>query len=414
MDPMSLIGDLAIALGCGAVIGFERGWSLRDQADGTRPAGLRTFSLIGLVGGMAGLAGPGWPVAAAVIAIAGLLGLGYWRASLTDRDVSLTSVIAGVLAVLLGAAATLGHGLPAAMTAVVATIILSAKPVTHRLLKKVEPQEMSAALRLLLISVVVLPVLPDQGYGPYQALNPFKLWLMVVAISGLSFLGYVAVRLGDARRGVLFAGIFGGLVSSTATTLALARMARQQPLVAPAAAAGALAAWIVMCARVVLVVYVLSPALALALALPMAAMAGTGMLLTLWFLRLGGNGAADAPPAPGNPFELASALRFAALLAGIMLVSRWVESRYGAAGLDILAVISGIADVDAITLSIASGQTGQGIGPAAAAEVITLAAVTNTMVKAGLGAYAGGRTLATRLVPAAVLMSAAALGALFL
>ncbi|PWR23480.1 MgtC/SapB family protein [Zavarzinia compransoris] len=414
MDPMALIGDLAIALGCGAVIGFERGWTLRAQADGTRPAGIRTFSLIGLVGGIAGLAGPGWPLAAAVLAVAGLLGLGYWRASATDADVSLTSVVAGVLAVLLGGAATLGHGLPAAMAAVVATVILSAKPLTHRLLEKVEPREMSAVLRLLLISVVVLPVLPDQGYGPYQALNPFKLWLMVVAISGLSFLGYVAIRLGDARRGVLFAGVFGGLVSSTATTLALARMARQQPAVGPAAAAGTLAAWIVMCCRVILIVYVLDPVLGLALALPMAAMAGAGLLLTLWFLRLGGSGSADAPQAPANPFELASALRFALLLAGIMLVSRWVESRFGTSGLDVLAVISGIADVDAITLSIAGGTTGQGIGPAAATEVIVLAAVTNTIVKAGLGAYAGGRILATRLVPAAVLMTAAAGGALFL
>ncbi|MDD3444636.1 MAG: MgtC/SapB family protein, partial [Zavarzinia sp.] len=226
MDPLSLIGDLAISLGCGAVIGFERGWSRRDEAEGRRPAGIRTFSLMGLIGGIAGLAGPSWPLAAAVLAVAALLGLGYWREASTDADLSLTTVIAGVLAVLLGGACTLGHPLPAAMTAVVATIILSAKPFTHGLLKKIDAAEMQAALRLLLISVVVLPVLPNKGYGPFGALNPFEMWLMVVAIAGLSFVGYVAIRLGGARRGVLFAGIFGGLVSSTATSLALSRMAR--------------------------------------------------------------------------------------------------------------------------------------------------------------------------------------------
>lgn len=408
MDPLSLIGDLAISLGCGAVIGFERGWSRRDEAEGRRPAGIRTFSLMGLIGGIAGLAGPSWPLAAAVLAVAALLGLGYWREASTDADLSLTTVIAGVLAVLLGGACTLGHPLPAAMTAVVATIILSAKPFTHGLLKKIDAAEMQAALRLLLISVVVLPVLPNKGYGPFGALNPFEMWLMVVAIAGLSFVGYVAIRLGGARRGVLFAGIFGGLVSSTATSLALSRMARNNAAIAPAAAAGVVAAWVVMCARVALVVHVLDTDLGFALLPAIGAMAGVGVLLTLWFLRLRQQGDADAAGIPQNPFEIGNALRFALLLGVIMLASRWVETRFGATGLEVLAVISGMADVDAITLSVASGSTGAGIGVDAAARVIVLAAVTNNLVKGGLGAFAGGRAMATRLVPAALLMAGAA------
>ncbi|MCF4164080.1 MgtC/SapB family protein [Zavarzinia compransoris] len=408
MDPLSSVGDLAIAFGCGAVIGFERGWKRRDDAEGSRVAGIRTFSLIGLIGGVAGLAGPGWPLAAAVVAVAGLLGLGYWREASADGDLSLTTVIAGVLAVLLGGAATLGHPLPAAMAAVVATVLLSAKPFTHSLLRRIDAQEMLAALRLLLISVVVLPVLPNQGYGPYGALNPFEMWLMVVAIAGLSFVGYVAVRLGGARRGVLFAGVFGGLVSSTATTLALARMAKAAAEIAPAAAAGAVAAWVVMCARVVLIVHVLDPALGIALLPAIGAMAGVGVLLVLWFLRLRHEGDDHRAHPAQNPFEIGNALRFAVLLGVIMLLSRWVEDRFGTSGLEVLAVISGVADVDAITLSIASGDTGAGIGLGAAARVIVIAAVTNNLVKAGLGAYAGGRALATRLVPAALLMTGAA------
>ncbi|MCW0182053.1 MAG: DUF4010 domain-containing protein [Zavarzinia sp.] len=411
MEPLSVIGDLAIALGCGAVIGFERGWYQRDQAEGTRPAGIRTFSLIGLIGGIAGLAGGSagspWPLAAAVLAVVLLLGLGYWRAATHDNDLSLTTVIAGVLTVLLGGVATMGHALPAAMAAVVATVILSAKPLTHGLLRRVEAVEMAAVLRLLLISVVVLPVLPNEGYGPYQALNPFELWLMVVAISGLSFLGYVAIRLGKSGRGVLFAGIFGGIVSSTATTLALSRMARQQAALGPAAAAGTVAAWVIMCARVILVTYVLAPAIAMALIPAVAAMAGIGLALTFWFLRLRGGAEAVPPQAPGNPFEIVSALRFAALLAAIMLGSHWVQAQFGNAGLELLAVLSGLADVDAITLSIAGGKVGAGIGPAEAAKVILIAAITNTLVKAGLGTYAGGRAVATRLIPTALAMSAA-------
>ncbi|PWR17881.1 MgtC/SapB family protein [Zavarzinia aquatilis] len=411
MEPLPVIGDLAISLGCGAVIGFERGWYQRDQAEGTRPAGIRTFSLIGLIGGIAGLAGGSagspWPLAAAVIAVVVLLGLGYWRAATHDNDLSLTTVIAGVLTVLLGGIASMGHALPAAMAAVVATAILSAKPVTHRLLRRVEAVEVAAALRLLLISVVILPVLPNEGYGPYQALNPFELWLMVVAIAGLSFLGYVAIRLGDSGRGVLFAGVFGGLVSSTATTLALSRMAGRQATLGPAAAAGAVAAWVIMCGRIALVAYVLAPAIGLAVLPSMAAMALVGIALTFWFLRLRGGAEAVPPQPPGNPFELISALRFAALLAAIMLGSHWVQAQFGNAGLELLAVISGLADVDAITLSVAGGKVGAGVGADEAAKVILIAAVTNTLVKAGLGTYAGGRAVATRLIPTAVVMSAA-------
>lgn len=411
MEPLGIVGDLAVALGCGAVIGFERGWYQRDQAEGTRPAGIRTFSLIGLIGGIAGLAGTlmssPLPLAVAVIAVALLLGLGYWRAAASETDLSLTTVIAGVLTVLLGGVAAMGHGLAAAMAAVIATVILSAKPVTHSLLRRVEAAEMAAVLRLLLISVVILPVLPNKGYGPYEALNPFELWLMVVAISGLSFLGYVAIRLGGGGRGMLFAGVFGGLVSSTATTLALSRMAGRQASLGPAAASGTIAAWLVMCGRILVVTYVLAPAIAMAVLPAVAAMLVTGLALMLWFLRLGGGETATPSQPPGNPFEIGSALRFTVLLAAIMAGSHWVQAEFGNAGLELLALLSGLADVDAITLSVAGGKVGTGIGPTEAAKVIVIAAMTNTVIKAGLGTYAGRRAVATRLIPAAAAMTAA-------
>ncbi|MFA5122662.1 MgtC/SapB family protein [Zavarzinia sp.] len=417
MDPNAVIGDLAIALGCGAVIGFERGWKQRSQAEGSRPAGIRTFSLIGLVGGMAGLGdtatGSPWPVAAAVLAVALLIGLGYWREAEAQGDLSLTTPIAGVLTVLLGAAATSGFALPAAMTAVVATVILSVKPFTHSLLTRIDATEMAAALRLLLISVVVLPVLPNQGYGPYHALNPFEIWLMVVAIAGLSFVGYLAMRLGNARRGILFAGIFGGLVSSTATTVAMARMTGREAGFAPLAAAGAVIAWVVMAARVLLVSYTLDAELGLRLAPAMGAMAVIGVVLALWFMR-GAGTTAMTPEGLGNPFEIGSALRFALFLAGIMLASQWVQTEYGVEGLRGLAIISGLADVDAITLSTARSASGGTLDMLEAARVIVLAAVTNNLVKAGIGAFAGGRGVATRLIPTAVAMTAAAAAAVFL
>ncbi|RJF86694.1 MgtC/SapB family protein [Oleomonas cavernae] len=415
MDPVAELVPLAIALGCGAIIGLERGWSDRAKAPGTRVAGIRTFSLLGLLGGAAGLlsttAAP-WPLAAAILAAGLLIGLGYWRGAAVGSGMGLTTEVASVLTVLLGGTATMGHPLPAAMASVVTALILSVKPFTHRLLERIEEAEIQATLRLLLISVVILPVLPDQGYGPYQALNPFKLWLMVVALSGLSFLGYVAMRLGDARQGILFTGVFGGIVSSTATTLALSRIAARQPGFASIIAAGALTAWLVMCARIGLITYLLDPGLAIALALPLGAMALVGLALMLWFVRR--RPAGDMERADlGNPFEFWSAVRFAGLLAAIMLASRWVEDRYGATGLDVLGIISGLADVDAITLSIASGAQGRGISEGEAAQVILLAAVTNNLVKAGLGTFAGGRAIATRLIPAAIAMTIAALGVAF-
>lgn len=416
IEPVTELAPLAIALGCGAIIGLERGWTDRLKEEHIQSAGLRTFTLLGLVGGVAGLlctatATP-WPLVIALVAAGSMIAMGYWRGTGLGAGIGLTTEIAGVLTILLGGLATLGHPLPAAMAAVVTAIVLSAKPFTHRLIERIEAAEMQAVLRLLLISVVVLPVLPDEGYGPYQALNPFKLWLMVVAISGLSFLGYVAMRLGDARQGIIFTGIFGGIVSSTATTLALARIAGRQGDYASVVSAGALVAWLVMCARIGLITYVLDPPLTMALLPALVAMAVVGIALTLWFLRR--RPAGDMERAQlGNPFEFWGAVRFAALLAAIMIASRWVEDRYGAAGLDILGVISGVADVDAITLSMASGAQGRSVADADAAWVILLAAMTNNLVKAGLGTMAGGRAVATRLIPAAVGMSAAAVAATF-
>lgn len=220
---------LGLALAIGLLLGLERGWHGRTAAEGDRIAGIRTFALTGLLGGVsAWLATVTTPVfsALAMLALGGLLAVSYWVRLRSDDDLGLTTEIALLLTFALGVAAVTGPMAPTAAVAVVAALLLSMKPTLHRWVRQIERFELEALFKLALISVVVLPLLPNQGYGPGQVLNPYLLWWAVVFVAGLSFVGYIAIRVLGARLGILATGLFGGIASSTATTLALSRLVR--------------------------------------------------------------------------------------------------------------------------------------------------------------------------------------------
>lgn len=398
MDPLA---GLATALAIGLIIGLERGWHDRELAEGHRVAGLRTFALIGLAGGFAGLL-DGWIVAAGVLGLAVLLAVAQRR----DRDLGITTEVAALLAFLLGAATLLGHPLHAVSAAVITALLLGLKPTLHAWLRRIEERELMAGLQLLLISCVVLPLLPDRGYGPDAALNPFRLWLMVVLIAGFSFLGYVAIRLAGARRGVLLTGLFAGVVSSTAATVSLSRHAHKEPALHPALAAGIALAAVMMLLRIAVMVGVVQPALLAVLAPPLGAAALAGLAGAWWLSR--GQAGTEAPmERPRNPLELASALQFAVLLAVVQLVAGWLRRQFGDAGLLALATLSGIADVDALTLSVAS-MVDRGLGLGAAAAAIGLAVLSNTIAKAVIAAWLGGGAMARPVALTYAVMVAAA------
>ncbi|MBM5810742.1 MAG: MgtC/SapB family protein [Gammaproteobacteria bacterium] len=395
---------LGMALALGLLIGLERGWHERDLGEGQRVAGIRTFALIGLLGGAVALLTPHFGIglpAVAFVTLAGVLLVAYVLRQQRIHDAGVTSIIAALLTFTFGVMAVLGHELLAATGAVVTVILLGSKPLLHDWVARLRAEELYATFRLLLISVVVLPLLPDRGFGPWQALNPYRIWWMVVLISGISFAGYVALRIAGERRGVLATGLFAGLASSTAVTVSLARRSRDA-VPADLLAAGIIIACATMFLRILVVASIVRWPLAAALAGPLLLMGGVSFLAAWFYWRRGGSGGGDGMNVR-NPFELRPALIFAGLLALVMLLSAALVDRFGAASVHGLAAAAGLADVDAITLSLA-GMAGRELALSTAAAAILLAAVVNSLVKSALALGIGGRALGLR-VGAALLIA---------
>ena len=405
MEPLLHLG---LALAAGLLIGLERGWHERGAAEGMRIAGVRTFALIGLLGGLWTLLADRFGVLLlgfVFAAFAALVIVADVRSSAVDRDYGTTTAVAALVTFALGALAVADHQDVAAAGAVVTATLLSLKPLLHGWISQLQAKELFGTLKLLLISVVVLPVLPNHGYGPWRALNPYELWWFVVLIAAISFAGYFAIKLAGARAGIMLTALFGGMASSTATTLNLARLGQRINLYNVLTAA-VLATAGTMFPRILLEVAVVNHRLLPTVAAPLIAMTVLAYALALWLWR--------RPAMPGeagalnvtNPFELLPALKFGALLAVIMVLAEAARIRFGDAGVYLLAGVSGLADVDAITLSLARLAGGQ-LSTHVAGQGIVLAATVNTLVKGVLVTAIAGRSLAVRTVPtlAAVMLA---------
>lgn len=373
---------IAAALAIGFLLGLERGWRRRDDPEGSRMAGLRTFALFGLVGGVLGLFGREgfeWVLALGVLACGGLLAVGFLRDERHHDDASITTVAAAFLTVLLGALAVWGYPALAFSAAVVAALLLNLKPTLHGFLQRLSAEEVRATIRFLLISAVVLPLLPNQGYGPYQAVNPYVIWWMVVLISGLSFAGYIAVRLFGEKRGLYMTAAFGALVSSTAITIAFSREAKLRSGSAEVLSSAILLASTIMILRVIVVAVVISPSLFQHLTIVLLPMTVVGFVAVLVNNR-GVRGPRSPDHKLENPFDLSVALVFAAALALVLLGSHYLEAEFGSKGLLALAWTTGLMDVDAMTIS-ASQMVKQGLGAEVAVTAILCAAIANSITK---------------------------------
>ena len=395
--------ELVSALVLGSVIGLERGWRERERAEGSRVAGLRTFALLGLFGGVLGvLTQDMGPVPAAL----GLGGLSLIAAAAYRENVrvhgslSATTAVTMLLTGALGLMAGAGQPALAIGTAVIAAVLLDLKPTLHRWLRLVEQRELSAALQMMVLTAVILPMLPNRGYGPYQALNPYHLWWSVVLIAGLSLCGHLAIR----RTGLL-----GGLASSTAATLALARRAPGNDGVLTAASAGIFAASAMMFVRMTALVVVLRPALLASMGAAMVV--GAVVLLAASLLRLR---SASLPDAAGpaadttDPFDLSSALGFGLLLGVLALLTRSAQQWLGDAGLYAMALLSGLLDVDAILLTVMH-MNGRAVLDNPQATIAAGLAVASNMVMKALFCWFGGSPALGRRVSTgfAVAMTAA-------
>jgi uncharacterized membrane protein (DUF4010 family) len=411
---LTLFWRVLVAMGVGLLFGLERGWHQRGLAEGQRAAGIRTFTLVGMAGGLAAAleAHAGLTLLAIALVLLSVLVLFLvyenWRAGFRG----VTTEVALLLAFLLGATAGFGELALAGSLGVLAVLVLGYKQPLHSLLDKLRQDELLAVLKLLVLSLVLLPVLPDQGYGPYDAINPYQLWWLVVLVAGISSAGYFAMRLFGADKGMLATALFGGIVSSTAVTVALARRAKTNPEIAAPAAGAALLASAVIGPRLALLIYVVAEPLLARLAWPLLGLL-IGSLAASFLLWRGRTAKAEDLPL-GNPFELGPALKFGLLLAIVMVAAEALPRWLGEGGVVAVGALAGMADVDAITLSLAGKVDEGGLGAGIATWGVLAAIGANTLVKSGLGWALGGTPFGWRMVVGNILTLSLAIGAIFL
>ena len=402
-DALTLLERLAVALAAGLLIGLERGWHDRDLPEGGRVAGFRTFAVVGLVGGMSALLAlrfDGWLLVAGFLAVGLVTAAGHWRARTQADDIGITSMVALLATFAFGAMAGLGELAAAGAGAVIVAVLLGIKPELHHLVARIERPELLATLRLLVISVVLLPILPNQGFGPWDAFNPYRLWWMVVLIAGISYIGYFAIKLLGERRGILATALLGGLTSSTVVAVNFARLAHKRKTREGLLAGGIVIASATMFPRLLVILAIVAPALAGALLWPLLAAAlvayGGGALL-VWRAGRGNRHPDEEGLAPGNPLDLKSALLFGLLLATIFIVARGAQAWLGDPGLYLVAGLSGLGDVDAIALSLGSMTREGALGTGFAGGAVLLAVASNAVVKAGLAGALGRPMLGLRV-----------------
>lgn len=390
-----LLLPFGVALGLGLLVGFQR-----ERTKGEL-AGVRTFPLISLSGALCAhisqQLASGWLVAAGLLGLTALVVTGdqaRWRRG--DAGTGITTEVAALVMFLVGGLAVLEFLPLAVVLGGVVAVLLHFKRPMHGLTRRLSDDEVRAVMRIVLIGLVILPALPDRTYGPYDVLNPFRIWLMVVLIVGISVASYVLYRLVDARTGTLLGGVLGGLISSTATTASYARRAGETPSFGGAAAAVAMVASTVVFARIFVEVSAVAPALVAKIAAPLVAMAAVNVGLCavgLTRIRDGSGGGADQE----DPSELKAALVFGALYGAILFAVAAAQEHFGDAGLYAVATVSGLTDVDAITLSVATLANEGRVESGTAWRAILLAALANLVFKGGLAFALGGRAMARPL-----------------
>lgn len=402
----TVIWNFATALLIGALLGIERERNKREHDEQTI-GGLRTFILFALIGALGGwltvLLDSPW-ILATTLLVALLPSLAGYVISARTQPIALglTTEMAAIAACMLGALTMLGQREMAAGLGVAVAALLAYKQPLHGLVLRLDRDDVFAGLRLLIATFIVLPLLPDRTIDPWGALNPHTLWILVLLISSLSLVGYVATRLLGADRGIPITGISGGLVSSTAVTLSFARQSRlpDNTATAEALVIGILLSWTVMFARIMIMVAAVNGSLLPSIALPCTAMALTALGMGWWLRTRGEDGLPSQAVPLRNPFSLAEAAKFAAFFAMVLLGVKLVELYAPSSGLYLVASLAGATDVDAITLSMA--QYARTESPEIAAHAIVIAALTNTVVKTGLATGLGSVRLRRLMLVAGV------------
>lgn len=394
---LTIISQLGIALILGMIIGLERGWITREHPQGGGQDGIRNFGLIGLLGALSALLAQQWGTGILGIIFLGLSILSITSYVLTakkSQDYGTTTEIALLITFVLGALVVRGLAIEAVAVAVIVTWLLKIKIELHQVLLWLEDKELIATLQVLLLATVALPLLPNQDLGPWQAINPRAIGLLVFLIISISYIGYFILRLWQDRAGVLLTGLLGGFASSTATTIVLSRMAKQGENVVKIIAAAIGLANATMSPRLLLVVGLINLKLATQLTLPMLILGLIPLIVGFIIIRQGiTHKETNISLKLSNPVELKTAVGYAFILAIFSVFIQGANHWFGNTGVYILATISGLADVDAVTITL-SRAVNKTISFEVARNGIFLAVFMNTLVKIVLARIIGGRQLA--------------------
>jgi uncharacterized membrane protein (DUF4010 family) len=406
---------LLTALAVGVLIGLERE-QVKEETAGASFAGVRTYPIFALIGAVSMLLLPAspWIPLASLLGVVTLVDIHYASDIRHDRQHGVTTEASVIATFLLGAlaASRVIEPLAERLLLVVAlgvtlTFLLSSKELLHGVASKVKRDDFYATVKFLIAATIILPLLPRREMGPLDAINPFNVGLMVVLIAGLSFAGYVAMRLLGRGRGLFVSAAVGGLVSSTAVTIAFANRTKDDPSLAPAAAGAIAIASTIMLIRVAVLVALINLDLLPRVAIPLAAGTAGAVVGGILVYRKT-EGATPAEVSVKNPFELGNAIRFGVVFAVILLVTKAAKQYFGDSGLYVASLLAGSTDVDAVTLSTAKQA---GLELDAAAIAIVIATLSNTLVKSSLSLGIGGRALGKRaFVVGGLIIVGAALG----
>lgn len=396
-----------VALAIGFMIGLQREYAFRSE-ERELVAGERTFALMGLVGALAAMSAEVIDSPIAFLGVILLVGIFTSIAYFIDAwrgQVGLTTEVAILITVLIGALCYWNYLTLAAALGIATTILLSLKIETDRLVKALTREDIFAALQLAVISIIILPILPNESLlpPPFDVLNPFRIWLMVVFISGINFLGYVSIKFVGPERGIGITGLLGGLISSTGVTLGFSERSNREHNLAKPFALAIMIAWTVMFGRVLIEVGVLNLELLTVVWIPITAAGIVGLLYCV-YLHFSQRVSDTDTLEFSNPFDLISAIKFGLLYAVILVVARAAQLYFGETGVYISSLISGLADVDAITLSLAQLSKAGDLDMNVAAQAIVLAVIANTVVKGSIVLLGGASKLKRVIAPGMVLI----------
>jgi uncharacterized membrane protein (DUF4010 family) len=405
--PANLFLRFGIALAIGFMIGLQREYAFRKKQHELL-AGERTFALMGLVGALAAMIADVFDSSLAFLGVILLVGILSAIAYFIDAwrgHVGLTTEVAILLTVLIGALCYWDYLTLAVALGIVTTVLLSVKIETDRLVSALTREDIYAALQFAVISLVILPVLPKESNfpAPFDVLSPFRIWLMVVFISGINFVGYLSIKFVGPERGISITGLLGGLVSSTGVTLGFSERSNRESSLAKPFALAIMISWTVMFARVLVEVGVLNLELLRLVWMPIAAAGVVGLFYCV-YLHLSQRTTEKDTQEFSNPFDLVSAIKFGLLYALILLIARTAQLYFGDTGVYISSLLSGLADVDAITISLAQLSAAGTVSMTVAAQSIVIATIANTVAKGAIVIIGGAYLLKRALLPGMLLI----------